>query len=77
MFPNVNVQNNKKRLQGQAEGADLPGWVTACLGLEAWASLGSAASWAPGSLALDNGIGDGKKCLGKPLKNQAPDLFHT
>lgn len=22
-------------------------------------------------------MGDGRKCLGKPLKNQAPDLFHT
>lgn len=55
------------------------GWggVSACFGSKALGPWGSAACWAPVSLGLDNGMGEGKKCLGKPLKNQAPDLFHT
>lgn len=40
---------------------------SACLGSEAFGS----------SLDLDKGMGEGRKCLGNPLKNQAPDLFHT
>lgn len=54
------------------------GWAASSLG------SGGAASWALAaafletvSFGLDKGIGDGRKCLGNPLKNQAPDLFHT
>lgn len=76
MFPFVNIQNDWQDLQ--AEVADVPvGWITVFLGSGARGSFAFAASLAPPSVVLVNGIGDGKNCLGKPLKNQAPDLFHT
>lgn len=54
------------------------GWAASSLGLEAAASWAlAAASLETVSFGLDKGIGDGRKCLGNPLKNQAPDLFHT
>lgn len=37
--------------------------------------LGSLRAWGP--LFLLMGIGWGRTCLGKPLKNQAPERFHT
>lgn len=37
--------------------------------------LGSLGAWGP--LFLLTGIGWGSTCLGKPLKNQAPERFHT
>lgn len=54
------------------------GWAASSLGLQAaacWAL--AAASLETVSFGLDKGIGEGRKCLGNPLKNQAPDLFHT
>lgn len=54
------------------------GWAASSLGSEAaacWAL--AAASLETVSFGLDKGIGEGRKCLGNPLKNQAPDLFHT
>lgn len=54
------------------------GWAASSLGSEGAASWAlAAASLETVSFGLDKGIGDGRKCLGNPLKNQAPDLFHT
>lgn len=54
------------------------GWAAFSLGSEGAASCAlAAASLETVSFGLDKGIGDGRKCLGNPLKNQAPDLFHT
>lgn len=54
------------------------GWAASSLGSEG-AACGAlaAASLETFSFTFDKGIGDGRKCLGNPLKNQAPDLFHT
>lgn len=54
------------------------GWAASSLGSEG-AACGAlaAASFETFSFTFDKGIGDGRKCLGNPLKNQAPDLFHT
>lgn len=40
-------------------------------------SAGLGSLGAEGTLLLLTGIGWGSICLGKPLKNQAPERFHT
>lgn len=65
--------------EGVSTGCHLPRVGAREGSLGSWAGgsdgLGSLGAWGP--LFLLTGIGWGSTCLGKPLKNQAPERFQT
>lgn len=54
-----------------------PGVRDGTFGSGAGGSAGLGSLGAGGTLLLLTGIGWGSICLGNPLKNQAPERFHT